>query len=175
MIANVTDDMQIAQEEIFGPVITTTHLPRRGRGRRDRRRHDHGLSGFVSSTDQERARAIARRMRTGMVHLHGAGLDFAGALATTGSRATARVHRLGLRELPEIKSISGTAPVSRTGRVGSPHGRAHQSRSGAHRRGVLLQDPPGSRGSSTAVGAGLSVGGWGLGSWRSVHPYWNGF
>jgi aldehyde dehydrogenase (NAD+) len=108
IIANVTNDMQIAQEEIFGPVITITTCSDEDEAVEIANDTIYGLSGFVSSADQERARAIARRMRTGMVHLNGAGLDFAGAFGGYKQSGNGREYAdFGLREFLEIKSVFG--------------------------------------------------------------------
>lgn len=64
--------MTIAREEIFGPVLSI--LPYKDEDDAVRIANDtpYGLSGYVSSADLGRARALARRLRTGNVHLNGA-------------------------------------------------------------------------------------------------------
>ncbi|MGD9988211.1 aldehyde dehydrogenase family protein [Pseudonocardia sp.] len=108
VLAGVTNDMQIAREEIFGPVITI--LTYRDEDEAVRLANDtvYGLAGFVSSADPERARAVARRMRTGMVHVNGAGLDFAGAFGGYKQSGNGREYAdFGLREFLEVKSVFG--------------------------------------------------------------------
>src|SRR5690606_20000355 len=77
VFADVRNDMTIAREEIFGPVLSI--LPYRDEEEAIRIANDtpYGLSGYVSSGDLERAKRVAARLRTGNVHLNGAGADFA--------------------------------------------------------------------------------------------------
>jgi aldehyde dehydrogenase (NAD+) len=108
VLAGVTNDMQIAQEEIFGPVITISTYTDEDDAIRIANDTIYGLSGFVSSADQERARAVARRMRTGMVHVNGAGLDFATPFGGYKQSGNGREYAdFGLREFLEVKSVFG--------------------------------------------------------------------
>lgn len=108
VLSDVTNDMTIAQEEIFGPVITLIAYEDEDRAVEIANDTVYGLAGFVSSADLERARAVARRMRTGMVHLNGAGLDFAGAFGGYKQSGNGREYAdFGLREFLEIKTIFG--------------------------------------------------------------------
>jgi aldehyde dehydrogenase (NAD+) len=108
VLAGVTNDMTIAQEEIFGPVITLIGYKDEDEAVRIANDSVYGLAGMVSSSDPERARAVARRMRTGMVHLNGAPLvadaPFGGYKQSGNGREFAG-H--GLREFLEAKSIYG--------------------------------------------------------------------
>jgi aldehyde dehydrogenase (NAD+) len=108
VLSGVTNDMQIAQEEIFGPVITITTYSDEEDAIRIANDTVYGLSGFVSSADQERARSVARRMRTGMVHVNGAGLDFAAPFGGYKQSGNGREYaEFGLREFLEVKSVFG--------------------------------------------------------------------
>ena len=75
VFADVTPDMTIAREEIFGPVLSIMGYADEEEAVRIANDSPYGLSGAVSSADPERARKIARRMRTGMVHINGAPID----------------------------------------------------------------------------------------------------
>ncbi len=75
VFANVTNDMTIAREEIFGPVLSIIGYDDEDDAVRIANDTVYGLAGYVSSTDADRARAVARRMRSGNVHLNGAGTD----------------------------------------------------------------------------------------------------
>jgi aldehyde dehydrogenase (NAD+) len=76
VFADVTNAMTIAREEIFGPVLVL--IPYKSEDDAIRIANDsvYGLSGHVHSGNLERARRVARRLRTGMVHLNGAARDF---------------------------------------------------------------------------------------------------
>lgn len=108
VLAGVTNDMTIAREEIFGPVITITAYEDERDAVRLANDTPYGLSGFVSSADPARARAVARRLRTGMVHINGAGLDFNVPFGGYKQSGNGREYAdFGLREYLEVKSIFG--------------------------------------------------------------------
>ncbi len=75
VFTDVTNDMTIAQEEIFGPVLVMIGYDDDDDAVRIANDTRYGLSGYVSGS-QDRARDIARRIRTGNVHVNGAGPDF---------------------------------------------------------------------------------------------------
>jgi aldehyde dehydrogenase (NAD+) len=108
VLANVTNDMTIAQEEIFGPVLTLIAYKDEDDAVRIANDTVYGLAGMVNSADPAHARAVARRLRTGMVHVNGAPLTqdapFGGYRQSGNGREYAG-H--GLREFLEAKSIYG--------------------------------------------------------------------
>ncbi len=108
VFANVTNDMTLAQEEIFGPVLTLIAYEDEEDAVRIANDTVYGLAGAVSSSDPERARRVARRLRTGMVHVNGAPLTadapFGGYKQSGNGREYAG-H--GLKEFLEAKSIFG--------------------------------------------------------------------
>src|SRR5690606_2951313 len=98
----------IAREEIFGPVLTI--IPYRTEDEAIAIANDtvYGLSGYVFGGTLERARTVARQLRTGMVHLNGARLD---ASAPFGGYKQSGLGRewgsAGFDEFLETKSILG--------------------------------------------------------------------
>jgi aldehyde dehydrogenase (NAD+) len=108
VLTGVTNDMAIAREEIFGPVITRITYTDEDDAVRIANDTVYGLSGFVSSADISRARAVAKRMRTGMVHVNGNGLDFAAPFGGYKQSGNGREYAdFGLREYLELKSVYG--------------------------------------------------------------------
>ena len=108
VFANVTNDMRIAREEIFGPVLTLIGYEDEDEAVAIANDTEYGLAGMVSSSDPDRARQVARRMRTGMVHLNGAPLTADapfGGYRQSGNGREYAAH--GLREFLEAKSIYG--------------------------------------------------------------------
>jgi aldehyde dehydrogenase (NAD+) len=108
VFANVTNDMRIAREEIFGPVLTLIGYRDEDDAVAIANDTRYGLAGMVSSSDPQRARRVARRMRTGMVHLNGAPLAIDapfGGYRQSGNGREFAAH--GLREFLEAKSIYG--------------------------------------------------------------------
>jgi aldehyde dehydrogenase (NAD+) len=71
VFSNVSNDMTIAQEEIFGPVLAI--IPYEDEEDAVRIANDtiYGLAGGVWSGDEERAKRVARRMRTGQIEING--------------------------------------------------------------------------------------------------------
>src|SRR2546426_3210938 len=79
VFANVRNDMTIAREEIFGPVLTIIPYEDEPDAIRIANDTPYGLSGYVTSGDLERARRVARKIRSGNVHVNGAQPDLGAA------------------------------------------------------------------------------------------------
>lgn len=110
VFAEVRNDMKIAREEIFGPVLCI--IPYKDDDEAVRIANDtpYGLSGFVTSGDLERARRIAKRIRCGNVHVNGATVDFAGCFGGYKQSGNGREWgEAGLTEFLELKAIFGYA------------------------------------------------------------------
>jgi aldehyde dehydrogenase (NAD+) len=108
VFANVSNDMTIAREEIFGPVLSIIPYADEDEAVRIANDTPYGLSGYVSSSNLDRARKVAARMRTGMVHINGASLDSAapfGGFKQSGNGREWGAH--GMEEFLEVKSIYG--------------------------------------------------------------------
>ena len=108
VFANVTNDMVIAREEIFGPVLTILPYDTEEDAIRIANDTVYGLSGYVQSGSVERARAAAKRIRAGNVHINGAGADFK---APFGGYKQSGIGRewgeFGLEEFLETKAVMG--------------------------------------------------------------------
>ncbi|MDH3646814.1 MAG: aldehyde dehydrogenase family protein [Gammaproteobacteria bacterium] len=77
VFTNVSNDMTIAREEVFGPVLAIIPYDDEDEAIRIANDTVYGLSGYVQSGNMERARRVAAKLRTGMVHINGADGDFA--------------------------------------------------------------------------------------------------
>jgi aldehyde dehydrogenase (NAD+) len=75
VFANVTNDMTIAREEIFGPVLTILGYDSVDHAVEIANDTDYGLAGYVAGADLGQARAVARRIRAGWVAIND-GFDF---------------------------------------------------------------------------------------------------
>jgi aldehyde dehydrogenase (NAD+) len=75
VFTNVTPDMTIAQEEIFGPVVSVIGYDDEDDAARAANATPYGLNGAVYSRDVERAFAFAKRMRTGGLTINGMIVD----------------------------------------------------------------------------------------------------
>lgn len=109
VFANVTNDMIIAREEIFGPVLSIIGYKDDADAVRIANDTEYGLSGYVSGEPQH-AQKIARQIRTGMVHINGAGPDFSAPFGGYKKSGNGREWGLeGFEEFLETKSILGAA------------------------------------------------------------------
>ena len=108
VFADVSNDMTIAREEIFGPVLSIIPYDSEDEAIRIANDTPYGLSGYVSSGDIDRARRVASRMRTGMVHINGADLEALapfGGYKQSGNGREWGAH--GMDEFLEVKSVYG--------------------------------------------------------------------
>jgi aldehyde dehydrogenase (NAD+) len=112
VFADVRNDMTIAREEIFGPVLCI--LPYEDENDAVRTANDtpYGLSAYVTSPDLDRARRVAERIRSGNVHINGARLDFGGCFGGYKQSGNGREwSTAGLEEFLELKAVFGYAAV----------------------------------------------------------------
>jgi len=119
VFADVRNDMAIAREEIFGPVLCI--LPYDDGNEEDAIRiandTPYGLSGFVTSGDKERAVRVAKRIRSGNIHINGARVDFGGSFGGYKQSGNGREWgEAGLEEFLELKAIFGYASNAERGR-----------------------------------------------------------
>jgi aldehyde dehydrogenase (NAD+) len=107
VFANVTNDMTIAREEIFGPVLVVIPYDTEDEAIRIANDTPYGLSAYVQGSE-ERARKVAKRLRAGNVHINGAfggmGTPFGGYKQSGLGREGGR---FGLEEFLEVKAAIG--------------------------------------------------------------------
>ena len=107
LFANVTNDMQIAQEEIFGPVLVLIGYEDDDEAISIANDTVYGLAGYISGS-HERAVRVARLIRTGNMHVNGAGPDFNAPFGGYKQSGNGREGgKWGIEEFLEVKSISG--------------------------------------------------------------------
>ena len=106
VFSEVKPDMTIAQEEIFGPVLSIIPYDDEDEAVEIANGTVYGLDGGVWSSDPEHAAAVARRLRTGQVQINGATFNplapFGGYKQSGHGR---ELGRFGLEEFLEVKSI----------------------------------------------------------------------
>ena len=106
--ADVNNNMQIARTEIFGPVLSIIPFETEEEAITIANDTPYGLLNFIQTKDQKKANRVARKLRSGMVDINGAGLapdaPF-GGYKHSGIGREAGI--LGLEEYLEVKSIGG--------------------------------------------------------------------
>lgn len=111
IFANLKNSDTICQEEVFGPVLSIIPYQNEEEAIAIANDSIYGLSGYVQSGSLERARKVASRMRTGMVHLNGAPTDINapfGGYKQSGNGREWGAH--GFDEFLEIKAVMGYEP-----------------------------------------------------------------
>ena len=111
VFADVTNDMTIAREEIFGPVLSMIPFETEQEAIEIANDTVYGLTNYVQTTDPERANRVARQLRSGMVEMNGKsrapGAPF-GGMKQSGNGREGGVF--GIEDFLEIKAISGWTP-----------------------------------------------------------------
>lgn len=110
IFADVTNQMTIAREEIFGPVLSIIPFDTEEEAIAIANDTPYGLTNYVQTQDDEKRRRVARRLRSGMVETNGAsfakGSPF-GGYKQSGNGREGGIY--GIEEFMEIKAVSGWA------------------------------------------------------------------
>ncbi|APZ51578.1 aldehyde dehydrogenase family protein [Salipiger abyssi] len=110
VFADVTPDMTIAREEIFGPVLSIMKFESEEEAVAVANDTPYGLTNYVQSQDAERRHRLARQLRSGMVEMNGKsrapGAPF-GGMKQSGNGREGGIH--GIHDFLEIKAVSGWA------------------------------------------------------------------
>ncbi|MEM8826650.1 MAG: aldehyde dehydrogenase family protein [Pseudomonadota bacterium] len=112
VFANVANDMTIAKEEIFGPVVSMLGYEDLDQAIEDGNDTEYGLAAYVQSTDLDKARDVASRLRAGQVNINGADPDFMapfGGYKMSGNGREWGDHAFG--EFLETKAVLGYQPA----------------------------------------------------------------
>ena len=108
VFADVNNKMEIARTEIFGPVLSIIPFENEEEAIEIANDTDYGLANYVQTQDKEKANRVARKLRSGMVDINGAGLavdsPFGGFKQSGNGREKAE---WGLEEYLEVKAIMG--------------------------------------------------------------------
>ena len=111
VFADVNNDMIIAREEIFGPVLSIMPFETEEEGIRIANDTPYGLTNYVQTQDGARANRVARALRSGMVEMNGQprgmGAPFGGMKQSGNGREGGK---WGLEDFLEVKAVSGWTP-----------------------------------------------------------------
>jgi aldehyde dehydrogenase (NAD+) len=108
VFADVTNDMTIAQEEVFGPVLSIIPFDTEEEAIAIANDTPYGLTNYIQTQDVEKRRRVARRVRSGMVETNGQGFAQGspfGGYKQSGNGREGGVF--GMEEFLEIKAVSG--------------------------------------------------------------------
>ena len=111
VFADVNNDMTIAREEIFGPVLSIMPFDSEEDGIRIANDTPYGLTNYVQTQDGARANRVARALRSGMVEMNGEsrgmGAPFGGMKQSGNGREGGK---WGIEDFLEVKAVSGWTP-----------------------------------------------------------------
>jgi aldehyde dehydrogenase (NAD+) len=112
IFANVTNNMTIAREEIFGPVLSILGYDSEEQAIEIGNDTPYGLAAYVQGGDISRARKVASRLSAGQVSINGAGGDFSVPFGGYKQSGNGREWgEFGLDEYLELKAVVGYAPA----------------------------------------------------------------
>ncbi|RED54014.1 aldehyde dehydrogenase family protein [Aestuariispira insulae] len=110
VFAGVNNDMTIAREEIFGPVLSIIPFDSEEEAIAIANDTVYGLTNYIQTTDAERANRVARRLRSGMVEINGKGRGPGAPFGGYKQSGNGREGGIwGLEDFLEVKSVSGLA------------------------------------------------------------------
>ncbi len=110
LFGNVTPDMELAQEEVFGPVLAVMPYQDEAQALALANATTYGLSGAVWSRDIDRATRFARQLKTGQVVINGAAQNLATPFGGRGDSGFGRENgRFGIEECLTYRSLHGAA------------------------------------------------------------------
>jgi len=106
VFSEVEAEMTIGQEEIFGPVLAIQPYEGEDDAVRIANSTDYGLAGGVWSADNDRAIAVARRIRTGQIEINGGAFNPLAPFGGYGQSGHGRENgRYGIEELLQVKAL----------------------------------------------------------------------
>src|SRR6056300_1123364 len=108
IFTNVTNNMKIAKSEIFGPVLSIIPFDSEEEAIQIVNDTEYGLANYIQTSDLEKARRVAKRLRSGVVYINGRSMDsgtpFGGYKQSGNGREGGK---WGLEEYLEVKTITG--------------------------------------------------------------------
>ncbi len=112
VFADVNNDMTIAREEIFGPVLSIIPFDTEEEALEIANDTPYGLTNYVQTQDSARANRLATQLRSGMVEMNGtsraAGSPF-GGMKQSGNGREGGIY--GIEDFLEVKAVSGWTPA----------------------------------------------------------------
>jgi aldehyde dehydrogenase (NAD+) len=111
VFANVNNDMTVAKEEIFGPVISILGYDTVDEAVKVGNDTEYGLAAYVSGTDMAKVRDVASKLRAGQVAINGGAMDMTAPFGGYKMSGNGREWGdFGFAEYLEVKAVIGGAP-----------------------------------------------------------------
>ena len=108
VFADVKNDMEIARTEIFGPVLSVIPFETEEEAIKIANDTDYGLTNYIQTQDTEKVQRVARKLRSGMVDVNGAGIAVDAPFGGFKHSGIGReAGKEGLLEFLEVKSVGG--------------------------------------------------------------------
>ena len=108
IFTNVTNDMEIAKKEIFGPVLSIIPFETEEEAIKITNDTEYGLGNYLQTEDSEKAKRVARKLRSGTVYINGNGADSGAPFGGYRQSGNGREGGTwGLEEYLEVKTITG--------------------------------------------------------------------
>ncbi|MFV1530338.1 MULTISPECIES: aldehyde dehydrogenase family protein [unclassified Phaeobacter] len=106
IFADVRNDMRVAQEEIFGPVLVIIPFDDEDHAINIANTTPYGLAAYVQTGDAERAERVAARLRAGAIHINGAALNYGSPFGGYNQSGNGREGgKFGLEDYQEVKTL----------------------------------------------------------------------
>ena len=108
VFADVNNNMEIARTEIFGPVLSVIPFETEEEAIQIANDTDYGLTNYIQTQDTEKVQRVARKLRSGMVDVNGAGIAVDAPFGGFKHSGIGReAGKEGLLEFLEVKSVGG--------------------------------------------------------------------
>ena len=108
VFADVSNDMEIAKTEIFGPVLSVMPFENEEQAIEIANDTPYGLTNYIQTQDPEKVKRVARKLRSGMVDVNGAGIAVDAPFGGYKHSGIGReAGKEGLIEFLEVKSVGG--------------------------------------------------------------------
>jgi len=106
VFADVSNDMRIAREEVFGPVLAIIPFETEEQAIQLANDTPYGLAAYIQTGDSERAERVAARLRAGAVHVNGGGMEYGSPFGGYKQSGNGREGgMLGIDDYQEVKTL----------------------------------------------------------------------
>ena len=106
VFSNVTNDMRVAHEEIFGPVLVIIPFEDEDEAINIANDTPYGLAAYLQTDDMNRAERVSSKLRAGAVHINGGGFNYGSPFGGFKQSGNGREGgKMGLEDFQEVKTL----------------------------------------------------------------------